>query len=210
MAILKHITLRSTLDYVETCLRTVAQRIGGQLAPVPCTEPKKRRYVLSDPIEGKVKVEVRQTSDEDVVIRCSWLSRNDIATAAQLYMELGEEFGVDVTAWRIHLRNAPLHLDWAELIRKKPDKAAQKTDTLRALEAVLWTDEEIPATMIRASAADSSLPPVEDPTDQRILQLVTDDPDLTDVEISQIVGNMNRQAVNTRRRALQKMGYKVR
>jgi len=51
--------------------------------------------------------------------------------------------------------------------------------------------------------------PVEDPTDQRILEWVTEDPDLTDAEIGQRL-NINRQAVNTRRKRLEAMGYKVR
>lgn len=66
----------------------------------------------------------------------------------------------------------------------------------------------VPQSAVRQLAA--VLPPVEDPTDQRILKLVTDNPDLTDFEISQRLGNMNRQAVNGRRRTLQKMGYRVR
>jgi hypothetical protein len=59
------------------------------------------------------------------------------------------------------------------------------------------------------AANNSKLPPVEDPTDKRILEWVTDDPDIKDSEIAQRLG-IKRQSVNTRRRALEKMGYKVR
>lgn len=55
----------------------------------------------------------------------------------------------------------------------------------------------------------SNLPPVTDPTDQRILRWVTEDPDLTDFHIGQRLG-LSRQAVNTRRCKLKAMGYKVR
>ena len=55
----------------------------------------------------------------------------------------------------------------------------------------------------------NGLPPVEDPTDQRILEWVTNDPDLTDTEIGQRLG-ISRQAVNTRRRRIETMGYIVR
>jgi hypothetical protein len=52
-------------------------------------------------------------------------------------------------------------------------------------------------------------PPVTDPTDQRILAWVTEDPHLTDRDIAQRLG-IHRQPVNERRRRLQAMGYKVR
>ena len=51
--------------------------------------------------------------------------------------------------------------------------------------------------------------PVMDPTDQRILAWVTEDPHLTDRDIAQRLG-IHRQPVNERRRRLQAMGYKVR
>jgi len=54
-----------------------------------------------------------------------------------------------------------------------------------------------------------SLPPVTDPTDQRILEWITSDPDLTDREIGQRL-SISRQAANTRRRKLGAMGYSVR
>jgi hypothetical protein len=52
-------------------------------------------------------------------------------------------------------------------------------------------------------------PPVTDPTDQRILAWVTEDPHLTDRDIAQRLG-IHRQPVNERRRRLQAMGYRVR
>jgi hypothetical protein len=52
-------------------------------------------------------------------------------------------------------------------------------------------------------------PPIEDPTDQRIWDLIKKDPDIKDKEIVQKLG-LTRQTVSTRRRALQKMGYPVR
>jgi len=55
----------------------------------------------------------------------------------------------------------------------------------------------------------AALPPVTDPMDQKILQWVTEDPDLTDFHIGQRLG-ISRQAANTRRRRLQAMGYRVR
>jgi hypothetical protein len=55
----------------------------------------------------------------------------------------------------------------------------------------------------------SNLPPITDLIDQRILQLVSEDPDLTDEQIGERV-NLGRQAVNTRRKRLEKMGYSVR
>jgi Winged helix-turn-helix DNA-binding len=53
-------------------------------------------------------------------------------------------------------------------------------------------------------------PTVDDPTDQRILEWVTQDPKLTDTEIGQRLGGRSRAMVNARRRALEKAGYKVR
>jgi hypothetical protein len=55
-----------------------------------------------------------------------------------------------------------------------------------------------------------TLPEVTDPTDKRILEWVTQDPDLEDREIGQRLGGMSRQAANTRRKRLEAMGYKVR
>lgn len=53
------------------------------------------------------------------------------------------------------------------------------------------------------------LPPVTDPADRKILQWVTEDPDLTDLHIGQRLG-ISRQAANTRRCRLRAMGYRVR
>lgn len=53
------------------------------------------------------------------------------------------------------------------------------------------------------------LPPVTDPTDVKILEWVTKDPDTSDTEIGQRLG-ISRQAVNQRRRKLEEMGYQVR
>lgn len=58
-------------------------------------------------------------------------------------------------------------------------------------------------------AVADALPPVTDPTDLRILELVTRDPDLKDQALGQQLG-LSRQAVNERRRKLQAMGYTVR
>ena len=58
-------------------------------------------------------------------------------------------------------------------------------------------------------AGSGSLPPVTDPTNQRILQWVTEDPDLIDLAIAKRLG-ISRQAVNVRRNKLKAMGYKVR
>ena len=62
------------------------------------------------------------------------------------------------------------------------------------------------------------LPPITDPIDQLILEMVTDDPDLADKQIgARLAGRMpnrpqglSRQAVNVRRRKLEDMGYRVR
>jgi hypothetical protein len=54
-----------------------------------------------------------------------------------------------------------------------------------------------------------ALPPVTDPTDKRILELVTDDPDLSDRQIGAQI-SMTRENVNKRRNKLKSMGYKVR
>lgn len=51
---------------------------------------------------------------------------------------------------------------------------------------------------------------VEDPTDQRILEIVQKEPKITDAELGLKIGNMSRQNVNRRRTTLAKMGYKVR
>jgi hypothetical protein len=64
--------------------------------------------------------------------------------------------------------------------------------------------------LMSAHTADgSNLPPITDPIDQRILQLVSEDPNLTDEQIGERV-SLGRQAVNTRRKRLEKMGYSVR
>jgi hypothetical protein len=57
--------------------------------------------------------------------------------------------------------------------------------------------------------SENNLPPVEDPTDQRIMKIVTENLDITDLDIALKLG-LSRQAVNNRRRALEKMGYEVR
>ncbi len=61
------------------------------------------------------------------------------------------------------------------------------------------------------------LPPIDDPVDQLIWEMLKVDPDLSDEQVSQklpVSGkagrSLCRQAVNERRRALQKMGYPVR
>jgi hypothetical protein len=51
--------------------------------------------------------------------------------------------------------------------------------------------------------------PIEDPTDQRILDIVTKDPDITDDKLGAQL-NIGRQAANTRRKRVEAMGYKVR
>ena len=51
--------------------------------------------------------------------------------------------------------------------------------------------------------------PVIDPINSEILELVTRDPGLTDQQVAQRLGR-SRQTVNTRRRKLQAMGYRVR
>jgi hypothetical protein len=53
------------------------------------------------------------------------------------------------------------------------------------------------------------LPPITDPTDQRIIDIVRKDPSISDQEIGGQV-KLSRQAVNKRRNGLEKMGYKVR
>jgi hypothetical protein len=60
-----------------------------------------------------------------------------------------------------------------------------------------------------ATSGQANLPPVKDPTDKRILELVTKNPDLTDTEIGQQL-YLCRSSVNPRRRSLEKSGYKVR
>jgi len=52
-------------------------------------------------------------------------------------------------------------------------------------------------------------PKIEDPTDQRIWDIVQQDPSITDTALGQKLG-IKRQNANARRRALEKMGYKVR
>jgi hypothetical protein len=52
-------------------------------------------------------------------------------------------------------------------------------------------------------------PVAEDPTNLRIFHLVTQDPDITDLEIAQQL-NRSRQSVNGRRRLLRALGYRVR
>ena len=55
----------------------------------------------------------------------------------------------------------------------------------------------------------TALPEIEDPTDQRIWEWIKEDPSITDTDIAQKLG-ISRQAVNPRRRSLEKMGYSVR
>jgi len=57
---------------------------------------------------------------------------------------------------------------------------------------------------------ETALPKIEDPTDQRIWELIKEDLSITDTALAQKLGNIGRQSVNTRRRSLEKMGYKVR
>ncbi|MBN1890449.1 MAG: winged helix-turn-helix domain-containing protein [Thermoflexales bacterium] len=62
---------------------------------------------------------------------------------------------------------------------------------------------------IQAISLPNCLPPIQDPTDARILEWVTKEPDLSDKELGQRLG-ISRQAANARRKKLQAMGYKVR
>lgn len=55
----------------------------------------------------------------------------------------------------------------------------------------------------------ANLPPLDDPTDKRIWDLLKDDPTLNDSQVGLQVA-LGRQAVNGRRNALRKMGYPVR
>ena len=61
-----------------------------------------------------------------------------------------------------------------------------------------------------AAQVGTDLSQITDPTDLRIWELIKPDPSITDTHIAQKLGNMTRQAVNTRRRTLEKMGYQVR
>ena len=65
------------------------------------------------------------------------------------------------------------------------------------------------AVSITVEGDKTTLPPVTDPTDQKILELVSKNPTLTDYAIGMEL-NISRQAVNERRRKLQAMGYTVR
>lgn len=79
--------------------------------------------------------------------------------------------------------------------------------------AAQWLAEDTEANQATAQSSDpiptNALPLVKDPTDQKILEWVTQEPKLGDKDLAQRLG-ISRQAVNPRRRALEKMGYKVR
>ena len=62
---------------------------------------------------------------------------------------------------------------------------------------------------LRAAIGTGEPQPITDPTDQRIYDIVKNDPDLSDQQIGQKIG-MKRQNVNRRRKKLEAMGYKVR
>jgi hypothetical protein len=59
------------------------------------------------------------------------------------------------------------------------------------------------------SKLDSPLQPITDPIDQELWRLIQKDPSIPDKMLAQKM-NMTRQALNTRRKTLQKMGYPVR
>jgi hypothetical protein len=61
----------------------------------------------------------------------------------------------------------------------------------------------------------SQLPPITDPIEQKILDLVTKDPDLTDKELIGIICDeldikLSRQAITGKRKILKRLGYRVR
>lgn len=76
-----------------------------------------------------------------------------------------------------------------------------------------WREIEHETTAPNGEAQESSakLPPVTNAIDKKILELVTDNPDLTDKQVGKEQGvNLTRQQVNTRRKRLKAMGYRVR
>ena len=70
-------------------------------------------------------------------------------------------------------------------------------------------DDQDPQNLEQAAPPQQVPGPVNNKLDRIILELVQDDPDLTDTQIGQRV-ELGRQAVNRRRNKLAKKGYKVR
>lgn len=86
----------------------------------------------------------------------------------------------------------------------------EQRDLIKAAEEVAKHQPPPPtANLPTLAAVGAVLRPVEDELDRRILQMVTEDPDLKDEEIGREIG-LTRQAVNARRKRLQAMGHKVR
>ncbi len=84
-------------------------------------------------------------------------------------------------------------------------------DEFRRLSNKVFEEELVKATASLPTVLSPArvLPPIEDPTDQRIWDWIQENPKITDAQLGARL-NLRRQAVNVRRRALEKMGYPVR
>jgi hypothetical protein len=91
-------------------------------------------------------------------------------------------------------------------LKQREEEAKEVREEARHRELI---DAILDKKQAEAEAQHISVLEPEDPTDTRIMLLLKKDTTLTDSQIAQNIG-VSRQAVNTRRRALQKAGYKVR
>ncbi|GIK10730.1 MAG TPA: winged helix-turn-helix domain-containing protein [Anaerolineales bacterium] len=72
-----------------------------------------------------------------------------------------------------------------------------------------FQEKTLRAPLFETGQVGAIIPLIEDPTDQRIWDLIKADPSITDSQIAAHI-DITRQAVNQRRRSLEKMGYQVR
>jgi hypothetical protein len=119
-----------------------------------------------------------------------------------------EEYRVYAMARKMYESENPVHRAVLKAVGQLPNLPA---DEFRKRSNEILSEEMDKSTRLAPESMGllGFLPPIEDPTDQRIWDWMRKDPTLTDVVLGARLG-LTRQALNARRRSLAKMGYPVR
>lgn len=99
-----------------------------------------------------------------------------------------------------------------EAVRKEVNRRESTPGVLQVWEYLVgksFQEKTLRAPLFETGQVGAIIPLIEDPTDQRIWDLIKADPSITDSQIAAHI-DITRQAVNQRRRSLEKMGYQVR
>jgi hypothetical protein len=159
------------------------------------------------PAETAWKEAHRQKHLEEATVRSQLIKATLYAVGMPAHVKSADELlpDIETNAWTTFLQDVEHRNVEARLRAVVADKATE--EAVAEFFASLATDTLLLHQSLQQPETQPQ--PVTDPTDQRILDLVRKDPDLRDADIGRQL-NLSRQAVNKRRRQLQRMGYKVR